>query len=551
MAEKISLEIGLDGGDEVNRQLESVLQQGERTFSGIQQAADQLDFSAIADGFQNVGETGVQAFDKIQAAVKSTAALEGIIQGIKKLEGAFDAVGTAVTRMGARMTRSLGLLGVFARSFGTVGIQAGVAVGAVIAATKATISFAESVNKVNDTAIKLGVGVKQLDSFRRGLEQAGVSAESVGQILQSKLVSEQGIKGLEAFIRQLESMPDGLARSKAATEAFGDAGAELIRILQAGSRLTGQFGAGLISEEDAKKATELGMAINRLGNSFSRLSTVSIAPQLTAGLDLVTAGVEKLGARLEQAPWLTFLTGAQLVFNPIQGLVNATIQAIFGIGPAIQKVGTQAAEASTLFTQWGTTATQSADQAKTAFTSFGTTIEQTGQKAAQAGQTAASGWNVFLAKLREIALAAGRLLGGGGGGGSGTPAMAGGGLLGGSGTGTSDSNLAWVSRGEYITPARAVAQPGVLSFLEALRRSGGNLSRVLNGMGRFALGGLVPRMPAYAAGGLAGGSNVTIQFPGLPAISGLRASADVVDQLHKAAALAQVRSGGRKPSRYS
>jgi len=78
-------------------------------------------------------------------------------------------------------------------------------------------------------------------------------------------------------------------------------------------------------------------------------------------------------------------------------------------------------------------------------------------------------------------------------------------------------------------------------------------SRVLDGMGQFALGGMVPRaMPTFASGGLAGGmSNVTIQFPGLPAIGGLRASSDVVDQLHRAAALAQVRSGGRKPSRYS
>ena len=128
-----------------------------------------------------------------------------------------------------------------------------------------------------------------------------------------------------------------------------------------------------------------------------------------------------------------------------------------------------------------------------------------------------------------------------------------GGLLGGRGTGTSDSNLAWLSRGEHIMPARAVAQPGVLAFLEALRRSGGNLSRVLDGMGRFALGGMVPRvMPAFASGGLAGGmSNVTIQFPGLPAIGGLRASSGVVDELRKAAVQAQVRSGGRKPSRYS
>jgi hypothetical protein len=132
------------------------------------------------------------------------------------------------------------------------------------------------------------------------------------------------------------------------------------------------------------------------------------------------------------------------------------------------------------------------------------------------------------------------------------PRNARGGLLGGRGSGTSDSNLAWVSRGEYITPARAVAQPGVLAFLEALRRSGGNLSRVLDGMGRFALGGMVPRMPAFAVGGSVGSmSHVTIAFPGLPAIGGLRASSDVVDQLQRAAALAQVRSGGRKPSRYS
>jgi hypothetical protein len=128
-----------------------------------------------------------------------------------------------------------------------------------------------------------------------------------------------------------------------------------------------------------------------------------------------------------------------------------------------------------------------------------------------------------------------------------------GGLLGGRGTGTSDSNLAWVSRGEYITPAAAVAQPGVLAFLEALRRSGGNLSAVLNGMGRFALGGMVPRaMPAFAGGGLAGGNLGTLTL-GLPSGGSVtvRASSGVADQLRKEAALAQVRSGGRKPSRYS
>jgi hypothetical protein len=69
----------------------------------------------------------------------------------------------------------------------------------------------------------------------------------------------------------------------------------------------------------------------------------------------------------------------------------------------------------------------------------------------------------------------------------------------------------------------------------------------------FALGGLVPRPAmAFAGGGMVGGGNhVTIQFPGVPPVGGLRASSAVVEQLQKAAALAQLRSGGRKPSRYS
>ena len=99
-------------------------------------------------------------------------------------------------------------------------------------------------------------------------------------------------------------------------------------------------------------------------------------------------------------------------------------------------------------------------------------------------------------------------------------------------------------------PARAVRQPGVLAFLEALRRTGGDLHGLLNGMGRFALGGLVAA-PSFAGGGLSNMSHVTIAFPGLKPITGLRASATVVDELRHAAAMAQVRSGGRKPSRYS
>lgn len=159
--------------------------------------------------------------------------------------------------------------------------------------------------------------------------------------------------------------------------------------------------------------------------------------------------------------------------------------------------------------------------------------------------------NILLALLAPGGLAGLAAKLGAGAGGSGNAA---GGLLGGRGTGTSDSNLAWVSRGEYITPARAVRQPGVLAFLEALRRSGGNLRDVLNGMGRFALGGMVARpiaIPAFAAGGSTRDlGTLHLALPSGQTFA-VRASSDVVDELRKAAAMAQVRSGGRKPSRYS
>jgi hypothetical protein len=559
MAEKLSIQIALEGGDQIAKQLADIGEAGQKAFADIAKSAEQaggfkqIKPEEVTAKLQEMGVTGVDAIDKIQRAVASAARLETLVNGITSVETALAAVATAAPLVGTAI------------------------VGAFAAATKAAIAFASEVNKVNDQAIKLGVGIEKVDQFRRGLELAGVSAKSVGEILQSKLASEQGVKGLEAFVRQLEQMPDGAARSKLAVQELGQAGAELIRILQTGSKISGQFGAGLISAEDAKKATELGQALNRLESSFGRLNTLGIAPELTVGLNVAAQAVELLGAKLQQTPWQTFLIGAQLAFNPIQGYVNAAIAALTQVTPTLQQVGTKTAEVSTLFTQFGTVASQAGQQAAQAgqqasgmFTSFGASADEATAKTQTFSSSLAgiawdnisslgvAAWNALIGAIQgaidkllqfiglKPSAPAPAAAGDNGG-------MARGGLLGGRGSGTSDSNLAWLSRGEFITPARAVAQPGVLGFLEALRRSGGNLSAVLNGMNRFALGGLVRGpMPAFAGGGAVGSmSHVTIAFPGLPAIGGLRASSDVVDQLHRAAALAQVRSGGRKPSRYS
>jgi len=450
MVEKISIQIALDGGAEIERQLEGIGEAGQKAFADISKSAEQVGFKnikpeVVTAKLQEMGVTGVDAIDKIQAAVARAGKLENLVRGVQTVEAALSAMARAAPIAGAAI------------------------VTAMTAAAKAAIATAEQINKINEQAIKLGAPIQKVDQFRAALEKAGVSATSIGQILQSKLASEQGVQGLEAFIRQLEQMPDSAARSKLAVQEFGQAGAELIRILQTGGKLTGFKVEGLISAEDAKRATALGVAINQLESSIARLNTLGFAPALTAGINVATGAVDLLGARLQQAPWQTFLTGAQLAFNPIQGLVNTVIAALTAVKPAVDQIGIATQQSSTLFTQWGTVATQSGAAAQQAgqqatgmFTSYGTSVDAATTKT-QTFSTSLAGiawdtisglgvaaWNALTGAIQAAINKVLEFIGlkpSGPATGSGARGMAGGGLLGGRGTGTSDSNLAWLSRG--------------------------------------------------------------------------------------------------------
>jgi hypothetical protein len=415
-------------------------------------------------------------------------------------------------------------------SLGRVAVPVFAAItAAMVVSTKATIAFAESMNKVSQAAIGVGQSFEQFVKLRQELEKVVPSSKDATSGIQAFTKSLEKIKAAEIaadlaatktkleglgltvkqfppdplqafreaaqqtaaelprFIEQLKQMPDSAERSALAIERLGTAaGTSLIQSLRLADPNLSQT---------ERSAILLTQAFDRLSTAWANFGSLTFAPMITQGINTATEALKAFQAVVENFSWQTLSDGAVAAFDLITGAISAfTLQGMI------------------------------------------TWIEQAILKWLGLGEAAAA--------ARKAMQAPGAPLPEPGG----VPQMAGGGLLGGRGTGTSDSNLAWLSRGEYVTPARAVSQPGVLSFLEALRRSGGNLSRVLDGMGRFALGGMVPR---FAAGGIAGGSNVTIQFPGLPAIGGLRASSDVVDQLHRAAALAQVRSGGRKPSRYS
>jgi hypothetical protein len=608
MVDKISVQIALEGGAEIEKQLADISKAGQKAFSDITKSAEQaggfnkLDPGVVEESFKRLGVTAPAEINKITAAVQSAGRLETLVAGIAAVENGFAAAGRAALVLGVTAIPAIA--------------------AAVVVATKATIGFAEAINKASTEAIGLGLSIEKFDQLRSGLQQAGIGAQAITtgiaklkgeldkvevkrisaeldalqkrgfaltglggarQELQklaeiavktgaagdlarqaleklgltdfSKLIQQATLVGAEGerarqqlqqmglpisldpvvaalgklgitgsnvnavlpqVIEKLRQMPDSVQRTEAATTLLDQKlGIELIQALRTGGVAVDQFKGrlGLLTTDQENAANGLVQAINRMEAAWSRLGSVTFAPQITAGINLVTAALEALNNLVSNFGWSTFSSAAVAAFNLITGAISAfTLEGMLS---------------------W-------LAQAVIGWTGLSTAVQ------------GAIGWLLkFLGLQNQVKpLPGGAPLGGAGGG---IGSNAAGGLLGGRGTGTSDSNLAWVSRGEHIMPARAVAQPGVLALLEALRRSGGNLSAVLNGMGRFALGGMVPRaMPAFAGGGMVGGhlGTLTLGLPSGDSVT-VRASTGVVDQLRKEAALAQVRSGGRKPSRYA
>lgn len=111
-----------------------------------------------------------------------------------------------------------------------------------------------------------------------------------------------------------------------------------------------------------------------------------------------------------------------------------------------------------------------------------------------------------------------------------------------------------VHRGEHVQPQYVVRQPGVLSFLEVLRRSGGDLqgtiSRFMRGFADGGLAGMVAPIPSIAAGSLASARSSKRVLVDLRTDHGtftLSGEGRVVESLCRAATRKQLASAGRGP----
>ena len=479
----------------------------------------QAAFLKLADVFHNMTDStlqmsiATQLFGRRDAKDMVVALSEGSAE-IKELDERYVHLGLTINNADDTISRKfVGGMNRLGDAIGIVSTQFGLLFAPAF--TAALNAMATVVENNRATILSWGAAIRDtvapiLESFARvlrGVPEAGKDDWLVHYINELKLfgatvsliINNIVIPAFRGFLQMAETIAFGI------NKAFGTAFTGLDVII------------GALA---AKWAVSIAIMIASLGPLTLVILGVSLAlgliakfwPQLAAAAsiawEVVKAGAEAVAAFIEQ--WVTtpVANAWQWIKDTWDGIVNW--------------ISTKIAQATQLVSDWVTT------------------------PIANAWQWIKDKWDAMVASL----------FGGGGGTASAAASsgsgFAAGGLLGGRGTGTSDSNLAWVSRGEYVTPAHAVRQPGVLAFLEALRRTGGNLTHVLDGMGRFALGGMVHApigIPAFAGGG--GMHNVTIQFPGLPEITGLRASSNVVDELRKAAAMAQVRSGGRKPSRFS
>jgi hypothetical protein len=515
MVEKLAVEIALDGSEEVQSQMYNIGLAGRNAFLGIAEAATKLS-AVFAVG---IGAGIVVATKKVLEFANAAEETEKALTQLQRVSGQTFQNLSALSNVFARGGTALKQ---FASEFG---------------------KLSENIAAAGEQAAKQQAIQQQLEDIGKGLKVAALPAITLKERVDELLVSLARVPAADQWSRLADifkNLGTDLERAQIG-KALGLSPETIATLSQGSAKL----------REMAAEADRLGLTLT----SSNQQALQEMAQGWNQFTSLLSAFFDKIGAIAAPA-FAQILTA----FRPVlQGIVSdfqnmPLDQAIANAGsrlaPALSALGQVILP---IITAMGSAAGSAFADAVLAGIKNGLTPDVSLWDAilndfGKFGQSVVANAAILGQKIKN-ALGLG---GGGGGGPNVDQGFASGGFIGGRGTGTSDSNLAWVSRGEYITPAAAVAQPGVLSFLEALRRSGGDLSRVLDGMGRFALGGMVRgSMPAFATGGLAGGSNVTIAFPGLPAIGGLRASSDVVEQLHRAATLAQVRSGGRKPSRYA
>ena len=267
----------------------------------------------------------------------------------------------------------------------------------------------------------------------------------------------------------------------------------------------------LVEEANTVIATLAARVAENITFSFGLIGP-AVDAAMASLTERVTAGGEAIGQAL-QAPFQSAAAG-------IQGVME-------GLGSLI----------ATTFASLNEAVAAAASQVESAIASIIASLEA--------------------AVAQAQALAAAAASAGSGGGGGSSDGFAHGGYT---GDGGKYQPAGIVHRGEHVQPQNVVRQPGVLAFLEELRRSGGDLNGVMRRFLRgFSTGGMVDGMrqslsaamiPGYASGGLVGdmpAGHIAVDLTTNMGTATVMARPDVARELERWATMSRLSSAGRSP----
>src|SRR5262252_1377755 len=505
-----TIKVQVEGTEEAAAELKKVGDAGEQAFKETEKAADQAGKS-----IQDFGKDAKGGLDATGGGMREMSGQAGVssreMKALSKVMGSFGGSELAGTAFGFyRVATSLGVLGVAALA---VGKAVHVAVQAFSEA-KETSKALEHIGTISSDP------VEGLRGLQTAFAAAGVSAKELDKTFSSLAlkVAETAERAKPEWVKEWANDVDDLtnkfrnlaagtpqaisplADTKSLTQAF-------LQLLTQTAMETKTLADGTtVMALNMEKATRQAAAVYQALSPIAQLQfdqvlkgigfsdeQIAIIHKGTAAFDEMTGKMQRLSAQNLETTATTGSFGEKL----------AAIGALQSDAAAgLEKIGAAGQQAAQGFKSWDQVVAESTSKFKVWDDAQGKAVDATAEvgTSAQTAATGIAGLNqqttttaqVFAAmatavdtSLAQVGSAIDAIIGkmvqlqqtvagtglpGGGGGGGGGSGFARGGRVAGPGSGTSDSIWARLSRGEYIVPAFAVAQPGVLALLEALRR---------------------------------------------------------------------------------
>jgi hypothetical protein len=181
------------------------------------------------------------------------------------------------------------------------GVWATIAGSAVVGTLAASVkAFTDVGSQLNDMAGRTGVAASELQVLAFAAKQTGASLTDVEMALRNMARNGFSVSDFSVIGQSIASIEDPSARAAKALEVFGKSGTKLLPMFAELNSLRAQSAAlgPILSDEDVRRADELGDAFGALGEAAKRLQAQtgsSLATPLTEVTNILTGATAAAG----------------------------------------------------------------------------------------------------------------------------------------------------------------------------------------------------------------------------------------------------------------